>query len=223
MPQISSLAVQPRSLEETNKVLRRKGVVPAVIYGRHFEPKSVQLDYTVAERTVRQAGMSRLLSLTVDGDDEQHTVLIRDVAREPVSGRILHMDIYRVLAGEEIRNHVPIITIGVAPVVETMGATVSHTLDTIEVQCLPKDMPESFVVDLSGIVDLTARITVADLQVPANVTILTEPDMEVVQIIAARLVEEEEEEETLYGVVGEAAEGEAAEDQAGEESAEDDE
>ncbi|MBM3188299.1 MAG: 50S ribosomal protein L25 [Chloroflexi bacterium] len=211
MPRMLDFAAQSRDNSAKAKALLRKGIVPGVIYGRGFEPRSLQFEYLLVDRMTRQAGTSHLISLTIEGDPEAHMVLIRDVQHEPVTGRIMHVDLYRVVAGEEIRSQIPIVLVGEAPIVHRVGATVTQALDSIEVQCVPADMPESIEVDLRVLTDLDSRITVGDLQAPPNVTILTDPDAEIVQVAAPRAMEEEEV-EAEEAVLAEAKEGEAAEE-----------
>lgn len=218
MAQTLALAVRPRDVTIKAKALRRQNVVPAVVYGHGFPPRSIQIDYLPAERIVRMAGTSHLIDLDIEGDTEEHTVLIRDVQYHPVTGRIMHMDFYHIVAGEEIRNQVPVVLVGEAPVAKTLGATVTQTLEHIEIQCLPQDMPGSIEFDLSVLTELHARVTVADLPIPEKVTVLTDPEMEVLQIAAPRLLEEEEEEVEEAVLEGEAAEAaEVAEEAASQE------
>lgn len=211
MAQTLSLAVRPRDVTIKAKALRRQHIVPAVVYGHGFAPRSIQIDYLPAERIVRMAGTSHLIALDIEGDAGEHTVLIRDVQYHPVTGRIMHMDFYHIVAGEEIRNQVPVVLVGEAPVAKTLGATVTQTLEHIEVQCLPQDMPGVIEFDLSVLTGLHSRVTVGDLPIPARVTVLTDPEMEVLQIAAPRLLEEEE--AVLEGEAAEVAEETSSEDE----------
>ena len=212
MANMIPLTAQPRDNSLKASALRRTGQVPCVIYGRDFAPTSVQVEYLLAVRTAQQAGTSQLIALTIEGDPDPHMVLIRDVQRDPVTDRMMHVDLYRVVAGTTIRNMVPLVTIGVAPVVESMGATISQVLNNVEVECLPVDMPARIDVDVSGLTELHHSVTVADLVIPENVTLLTELEADVIQVSAQRAEEVEEVVEVL---------GEAADEVEGEEEATD--
>ena len=220
MADVLILAAERRELSQTARALRRAGKVPAVVYGRAIPTRSLQLDADVVARTVAVAGYNRLIALDVSGDDHLQTVLVRDVQRDPVTHVILHLDFYAVVADQKVSTEVPIVQTGVAPVVE-LGGTVVQTLETLEVECLPGNMPTEIVLDISGLDGFDSSITVADLPIPAEVDVLTDADLEVIHVAAPRMEEKEEEELELLGVAAEAeeAEGEAAE--AGEAATED--
>jgi len=188
----------------TNKALRRAQIVPGVVYGRDLKATSVQCGYLPLAKVVRQAGTSRLISLSIAGDKTQRNVLIREIQRDPVTDRMLHIDFYAIVAGQKLRLEVPLVQRGKSPA-EELGGIVSQVLDTIEVECLPEDMPAAIEVDLTKLATLHAHLTVGDLEIPANVTVLTPADAEVIHIAAQRKEEVEE-----VAAPAEAAEGEAA-------------
>jgi len=167
------------------------------------------------ERVVRQAGTSRLISVQIEGDSEVHNALIREVQRDPVTDRILHVDLYRIVADEPIRNEVPLVQRGKAPA-EDLGGTVSQLLESIEVECLPKDMPEAIIIDLSKLTEINSFLRVADLDIPEGVQVLTDPEAEVIRVMAPRgltaaeLAEEEAAAEAAAEKEAAATEGPAA-------------
>lgn len=184
-----ALTVQPRDPKMTTKALRRAQLVPGVIYGRNLTPKSVQCSYTALIKVLRQAGTSRLIALSLEGEGIRRNVLIREVQRDPITSRILHVDFYATTAGQKLRLAVPLVQRGEAPA-ERMGGIVSQVLDTLEVECLPEDVPAAIDVDLSKLTTLHSRLTVKDLDIPSNITVLTPADAEVVHVAAQRLAEE---------------------------------
>ena len=186
-----TLAVQPRDTKMTTKALRRAQIVPGVLYGRGLAPKSVQCSYSALVRAVRQAGTSRLISLLCDGDQTRYNVLIREIQRDPITSRILHVDFHAVVAGQKLRVEVPLVQRGKAPA-EEMGGMVSQVLEAVEVECLPEDMPAFIEVDLGKLETLHSRLTVADLVVPPNVTVLTPADTEVAHVTSHHMKEEVE-------------------------------
>ncbi len=206
------LAAAKRDLSQTARALRREGKLPAVVYGAAIDTESLEMDAEAAIQTVAQAGYNRLITLDVAGNESPHTVLIRDIQRDPVTYSLLHVDFYAVVADQKVSTEIPIVQTGIAPVVE-IGGTVVQTLETLEVECLPGDMPTEITVDISGLENFGDAIVVADLVIPPNVDVLTEPDTDVIHVAAPRMEEEEEEEEELelLGVEGEAAEREEAE------------
>jgi len=191
----SSIALQgaPRIMSLKAKALRREGKVPAVLYGNDFASQNLQFDYLTIARVVQMAGTSRLVSLTIEGDDVEHTVLIREVQREPVSDAITHLDLYRLVAGVAISTEIPVVQVGVAPIIESMGGIVNQLMDTVEIECMPRDMPESLKVDVTSLDDFASFLTVDDLVVPPGVEVLLPGDTMLVRVLAPRSEEELEE------------------------------
>jgi len=207
MAEMQTLVVAQRDTT-TNKALRRAGSVPAVVYGRETEAQSVQVSYRSLETFLRVTGSSAMFTLKIEEQEDEHMVLIREIQRDPVTDRVLHLDLYAVVAGEAISNNVPVVMVGTAPVLE-LGATVGLLIDEIEVEALPKDLPSFINVDVSTLEMPGQSITVAEMVFPEGVTPLTPADMTVVQAVAQRAMEEEEVEE-VEGEEGE-IEGEEGE------------
>lgn len=213
MPTQISLSAQPRDESKTPRALRREGVVPGVLYGRRFEPTKLQFVQQALARVVDQAGSSHIVGVVINGS-ERHDALLREVQRDPVTGRILHVDLYRVLADEKLRSTVPLVLTGVAPAVEEGGVVVQQ-LESLDVECFPRDLPEAIEVDISKLVDVHAHIAVSDLAVPEAVTVLTDEETVVVQVSVPRAAVEEEAAEEGEQAAGE---GPEAGEPAGEEA-----
>jgi large subunit ribosomal protein L25 len=212
MANVISFAAQPRDASLTNKALRRANKTPGVMYGRAFQAVSLQFDTPAVTKLVREAGKSRLVSVTIDGFETPRDAFIREIQRDPVSGDVLHLDLYAVVADETVTNFVPLVAEGHAPALEK-GLIVTQLLETIEVECLPRDMPAALVIDMTRIVDLHSHLTVADLAIPAGVTVLIDGETEV----AHATMPTHEEDEDAHGA--EADEDDAAEAKPGAASA----
>lgn len=197
-----TLAANSRDNSKTARALRREAIVPGVVYGHRFEAKSVQFDYAAVARVIAAAGTSHMVTLSIDGDAAGQTVLIREVQRDPVTRRLLHVDLYALVAGEKVRTAVPLVHQGEAPVVE-LGGSVMQSLEQLEIECVPADMPASIAVDLSALVDFSSHITVADLAIPAGVTVLDPAETIVASVTAVRVEEEEAAEEPTEGATEE--------------------
>lgn len=204
-----TLKAAPRDKSLKAIALRRAGQVPGVIYGHGFETVGVQFDYRSIELVTLHAGTSRLVTVSIGGDSETHDTFVRDVQRDPVTGQILHVDLLAVVANETMRNMVPIVQHGEAPVVEE-GGVIVQLMDNLEVECLPRDMPAEIVVDISQLTDFSSQIRVSDLPIPAGVTVMDDPDAEVIAITVPHAAIAEEE----------ALEEAAAEEEAGAEAEE---
>ncbi|MGW8249604.1 MAG: 50S ribosomal protein L25 [Anaerolineales bacterium] len=177
------------------KALRREGRLPAVIYGHNLDPIAIDLDTREATRILAGMTSSQFVNIEVDGTS--HTALIREKQRHPVRGNLLHVDFLAVSMTETLRASVSIELIGEAPAAREYGALVVPSVEMIEVECLPKDLPDRIRVDLSGLVEIGDTIYVRDIDLPDEVSILTDPDEVLVSVTAPAMEEEEEEEEEL--------------------------
>jgi large subunit ribosomal protein L25 len=210
------LVVYPREGKgkEYCRKLRREGKVPAVIYGHGFEPMPVSLvekEFRALLR--REKGIHGLLSLRVEGDGE-HMVLIKEIQKDPIKDHLLHVDFQRVKADEAISAVVPLKLVG-EPRGVRAGGLLQHFLYEVQIQCLPKDLPDEIVVDISRL-NVKESLRVGDLPRLEGIRYLNSPEEVVVSITPKRVragvravVELEEEMEEA-----------AAEDQAAEETPE---
>ncbi len=132
--------------------LRHEGKVPAIIYGGKDQPQPIQVSHNELMKHLKiEAFYSHILTVDVAGKSEQ--AVLKDLHRHPVRDEIMHMDLQRVLADVMLRMHVPLHFIGadVAPGVKTGGGLIEHHHIQVEVECLPKDLPEFIEVDLSAL------------------------------------------------------------------------
>lgn len=186
------LKAQKRSvIGKQVKVLRRSGQLPAVIYGKGFEPIAITLDLQNANKILPTISSSHLIVVDVDGIE--HNTLVRDKQREPVTGGLLHVDFLEVSLTEKLRTVVVIHVEGEAPAVKNYNGVVIVGTEEIEVEALPRDLPERIVVDISNLAEIGDAIYVRDLIISPKVRLLSDPD-EIVVNVAAPVVEVEAEE-----------------------------
>lgn len=176
-----SLTVKPRSTEDVNE-LRAAGMVPAVMYGPGYAPRSVSIDGRVFDKLVETAGYASLISCSIEGDKEPVMVLIQDVQYEPVKGRALHADLRTIPMNKEMTVKVALNIVGEAPAVKALGGTLVTMRDEIEVSCLPKDLVSHIDIDISGMETFDNRISVSDLVIPAGLTLNEEPELLLVTV-----------------------------------------
>ena len=199
------LHVEPRTLTGRHvKQVRAAGFVPAVVYGQGEPATPIQFREIDMVRILRSGGLSQLIELR--GLGKPMNVLIKDVQRHPIRRNILHVDFYRVQMDVKIQTDVPVQTIGESEAIKA-GAVLIHHMDTITVECLPGDIPETLVADLSKLKTLDDVITVADLPVPEGVEVLAPPEAPVFSLtisrkLAAEEAAEEETEETTEATEG---------------------
>src|SRR5688572_19123324 len=151
--------------------LRRSGQVPAIVYGAHQEPQSVQVEHNHLWLISQNEWFySAILDLSVDGKVQK--VLLRDMQRHPFKQQILHLDFLRVSENEALRAKVPLHFVNqeTSPAGKTAGVVVTHELNEVEVSCLPKDLPEFIEVDLAKLA-LGDILHMSDLVLPKGVTL----------------------------------------------------
>jgi len=190
------LSVERRTLMgKKSKRLLAQGYVPGIIYGHVEEPIPIQVERRALRQTLKKAGMSRLITLRIKGEDKEHMVILKDFQRDPIARTIRHVDFYEVAIQEKITAEVPIVLKGESPAVASGLGVLLHSLETIEVECLPTDLPPEIEVDLSLLKEVDDAIFVKDLALPPGVTPVTPPNEEVVRVVWAG--EEAEEEEVV--------------------------
>ena len=163
--------------------LRRDGLVPAVIYGQG-QPTNIQLDNKMLRRVLRKAGRTHLVDIILN--DATRTVLTRDVQQHPVRHDLLHVDFLEVNMAETLTVEAELVATGQAgPAIRNLG-TVTLSIHSVEIECLPGDLISQIQVDFSRIQVATDVIYVRDLVVPAGVKILEDPDAVVVSFEYSR-------------------------------------
>jgi large subunit ribosomal protein L25 len=189
--------------------LRAQGLVPGVLYGHGVEPVSIALSGKEVQQFFRQShGAAMVVDLEVDG--AMHMVIPREVQRDHLRGRYIHIDFLEVRRDEKVKMSVEIHEVGEAAGVKT-GGVLEHHLRDVEIECLPGDVPEQIDADVTEL-ELGDMIRVRDIVVPPGVTILTDPDTPVLSVITPAALRTEAD-LLLPGeegaVVEEAPEGEA--------------
>ncbi|MDR3416450.1 MAG: 50S ribosomal protein L25/general stress protein Ctc [Nevskia sp.] len=152
--------------------LRREGKVPAILYGGKSEPQSIAVSHNEISKQLKvEAFYSHILTVKIGSESEQ--AVLKDLHRHPVRDEIMHMDLQRVLADQLLRMHVPLHFKGaeVAPGVKTGGGIIEHHLIQVEVECLPKDLPEFIEVDLSQL-NVNEAVHMSQLKLPEHVALV---------------------------------------------------
>jgi large subunit ribosomal protein L25 len=200
--------------------VRRDGYVPGVVYGHRTEPVNLQVSERALHHALRVAGTNRLITLSIGGQETPKMVLVRELQRDSLSHVMLHVDFYEVVMTEEITAEVPIVLVGESTLVKNGEGLLFQGLDTIEVECLPADLPQQVEIDLSGLMEIDQGINVRDLKLGDAVKVLTDLNEVVVKILPPEVEEVEEApapaEEAEVEVVGKKVkvEEEAAEQEA---------
>lgn len=180
---------RPRSIVGKQvKALRRQGLLPAVLYGRNFNPIPVVLDYREASRVLPHITSSQLVVIDLDG--KQHHALVREKQRHPVMGSLLHVDFNVVSMTEKLRAFVSLHLVGESPAVEEFNGILVSGVEELEVECLPADLPDHINVDISALKHIGDAIHVRDVVLSDKIEVLTDPD-EIVAVVTGPEGEEE--------------------------------
>lgn len=199
----------PVVLEERTQIgkglsgLRAGGLVPGVIHNHGQQSLHVTLPASELARVYREAGKHHPLNLSIG--QQKFLALIKDVHYNPVKRQPVHVVFQAIAADEEVEAEVPVHLVGEIPA-EKVGLMVLHQLDTIQIEALPKDLPDELTVDATKLAELHDKLTVADITAPAGVTILTEADHPIATVVETKAMMSEESETETEG--DEAAEGE---------------
>lgn len=179
------------------RALRKSWNIPAVIYGNHMEQSvPVAINKIEAVKAYRAAGSSTPIEISGDGID--HLVLIQEIQLHPVSDHLIHMDLLAVNKDEKTTAEVPLILMGESPFEKDNLGRARLVKDSLEVEALPMNLPHDIKVDITGITEDGQVIFAKDLNIPADVELISDPELAVV-VSAAFRVEEEVEEEVGLG------------------------
>jgi large subunit ribosomal protein L25 len=170
------------------KALRRSGKLPAVIYGRHTEPMNVSLDSHTASLVLGKLTSSSLVTIELDGTE--YPSLVREKQRDYIKNRLLHVDFLAVSLNEAIRANVGVNFVGVSGAVKDFNAVLVTNLQSLEVECLPTDLPERIDVDITVLARPGDGIRVRDVHVSDKVRLLNDPDTMVAVATFAKVEEE---------------------------------
>jgi large subunit ribosomal protein L25 len=184
----------PRTLGRRagSRTLRASGRVPAVIYGKISQPQNLELNLLELRNVVHGAASENiLLNLNVQGDPKPNRLaIIQEIQHHVLTNQVLHIDLHEVAEDEKVTLNVPVDSAGDAAGVKTGGGTLEHVLFKLKVRALPKDLPETLVVDVSHL-EIGQAIHIGDIKPPPGVEILGDKHISVLAV-AAPLSEAEE-------------------------------
>jgi len=213
-----SVAVRTRTGKGASRQARREGKVPAVLYGHGADPQHLELNARDYAAVLRHSGTNAVLSLDINGTEQ--LALTKALSVHPVRRNIEHVDLIVIRRGEKVTVEVAVNIEGEA----ASGTLVTQDASTIEIEAEALSIPEGLTVSVEGVEEGT-QILAGQVELPSGVTLISDPDMLVVNIVAAptaedlesegggESVEEQaaEAESTAEGAADGAAEGESAE------------
>lgn len=171
------------------KKIKQQGFVPAVVYGGQDKPITLQVNAREITSLLAHATSDHfLVDLEItDGEGKgSRLALIQEVQHHALTRNVLHVDFHAVRADEVIHSEIPVETIGEPVGVKSYGGILELAMHAIEIECLPKDLPESIRLDVSAL-NVGDAIHVKDLQLPEGVTTRVDGDLTVIRVAAPKV------------------------------------
>jgi large subunit ribosomal protein L25 len=216
-PNKLTAAVRTETGKGASRRARRNGRVPAVLYGHGSDPQHLELDAHDFSAVLRHSGTNAVLTLDIDGTEQ--LALTKALEIHPIRRNIQHADLLVVRRGEKVTVEVNVVVEGEA----VSGSLVTQDTNSIEIEADVQSIPDHLTVSIEG-AEIGTQFTASSITLPANVTLVADPDTLVVNVVAAPTAEEMEGEgageaaEEAAVEAAEAAEGEAAEEAPAEEA-----
>ena len=180
--------------------LRAAGHVPAVLYGGNHAPEALEVNAKQVSAILRSA-MGHNSILTVKTRDAEHSAILKDWQVDPVKGTLIHVDLLRVAMDVLMRVKVPVHTFGEAQGVKLQGGIFEMVTREVEIECLPKDIPTEFKLDISPLM-IGMQLRAGDIQLdPQKMKLISDSQRVLAHVVALRV----EEEKPAEAVAGEAA------------------
>ncbi len=207
-----SLTVEPRTDfgKNASRRARQNGFIPGVIYS-HGESESIQIPrkefFKLFKGKISESVIFDIHS-SAKKEDTEKMAYVKDYHMDPISGDILHVDLFKVTKGEKIHTHVPIIFLGTPKGVK-LGGILEVDLREIEVECLPKDLPEKIEIDVTSM-EVGDSIHVKDVAVGEGVKLMGNLDSSIASVHVPKITAVEEKVEEVAAVEGEGEEAKKA-------------
>ncbi|MDO8529255.1 MAG: 50S ribosomal protein L25 [bacterium] len=168
---------------------RKKGLIPAVIYGRKIKSQNLWVNYLDFKKAFEKAGESTVIEIEIEGGNKTNA-LIHDLQLDPLTDKFSHIDFFQVRMDEKIETNIPLEFIGESPAVKEASGILVKSLDEIRISCLPADLPAKIIVDISRIKTFDDHIKIKDLGISDKVKVLDDLEMVVASVSPPRSEEE---------------------------------
>jgi large subunit ribosomal protein L25 len=158
------------------KKIRSQHLIPANVYGSKIKSQAITLNEVDYFAAYKEAGETSILYITIEGDNKEKPTLISNIHKDPVSGKILHVDFRQVDLTKKVTASIDIELIGTSPAEEAGAVIVTH-LDQIEIEALPTDLPEKFELSVDSLENINDSMSVSDIKYDkSKISILSEMD-----------------------------------------------
>ncbi len=191
--------------KNASRRLRKQGKMPVILYGFQSAPVPLVLEKKDIFKILRsETGENTIFKVSFDSDTKN--VMLKEIQKDPVTDEILHADLIQIAMDKAIQVSVPIVLKGEATGVKAEGGFIDFVTREVDIECLPKSIPENIEVDISSL-HLNQALKIEDIVPPEGVKILTDVST-VIVLVAAPSVEEVEVEAKEEEIIGEEEEPE---------------
>ena len=190
------------------KTLRIQGLIPMNMFGYGTDSQALQCDLSQLNKILPIAGTNIPISINIDGEtkDASETIcFVRDLQWDPISDKLLHVDLYRVDTSRTVTIEVPITLTGTSDAIINMGGTLIQPVSSVTVQGLPLNIPTEFVLDIASLDGFDKSILISDLETDDSIELMNPEDQMLARVLPPRIEEEPtvETEEGEEGIEGE--------------------
>ena len=193
---MAHVALTAQSRKGTGKgaarTLRRQALIPAVFYGPEVDPVNLSLKYRDLEKLIKTgAGENVIIDLAIETGEStlSHRAMLKEIQLDPVKQTILHVDLYEISMDKKIEVEVPITLTGTAKGVSDEGGILQQVSRTLEISCLPDNIPDSFELDVTDL-NIGDSLHVSDLNIPQGIEVLVEGELTIATVVPPTKVEE---------------------------------
>lgn len=162
--------------------LRKEGLLPGNLFGKNVESQAIQVKLRDFEKIYKDSGETGIVYVKIDSETKERPTLVSGISFNPISGQKLHVDLHQVNLKEKVTAHVPVEIIGECELIKSGAASLVTSLNEIEIEALPTDIPESITFDISIFKEVGDHLKVSDAKVSSGVEIKTDPEITVVSI-----------------------------------------
>ncbi len=181
-------------LGKKTRFMRRQGITPTHLFGHGIESLALQCNTTDLQRIIARGGTTRLIDIDIEAEKHPRSVFIREIQRDEIDGRLLHVDFYQIKKTEKITASIPVILTGEAPALKSRDNMIENLINEIGVECLPDKLPPQIEIDLSPLEESGQSIHVKDIKLDKDIVITTDPEQIIVKISRVKAAVEEIEE-----------------------------
>ncbi len=192
MENLTIIAEERKTQIEKVNAIRKNGLIPGVVYGPKAENRTIKVKDKEFKKIFKQAGENTLIDLKI-GNEIIGKVIINDYQHDPVTGVMMHFDLYQVRMDKKVHAKVPVKYEGESPAVKNEGGILVKTHDKLEIKCLPGDLIHEIIIDLSKLAKIDDIIRIKDLDIFGKIEIIARPDDVVVGVTPPRTEKEMEE------------------------------